>query len=273
MFRIDDVSAAIALPVPEVAGAEGYWTEGNPGLGVPATLERASWFNMIQEELRGIVMAGGLAPSKTTYNQVLQAINILTQNTGSINSVAGGTTDAITGAYTPAITALVNGMALYVRAGSANSTTTPTFKADGTAIKTIVKGNNLPLVAGDIAGAGHWLELQYDLALDKWVLQNPAVPYAGFGKALSSSGYQKLPSGLIIQWGSGTTAGGGGILISNAIAFPNAVFTAVATANAVAVAANILSVSPTLTATTVYASNGSGAAIVGLGAFYIAIGY
>ena len=31
------------------------------------------------------------------------------------------------------------------------------------------------MAAGDIAGAGHWIELQYDLTLDKWVLLNPAT--------------------------------------------------------------------------------------------------
>ncbi len=91
-------------------------------------------------------------------------------------STAGGTSDAITGAYTPGITALTNGMTLYVRAASANATTTPTFTPNsGTiAAKTIVKGNGLALAAGDIAGAGHWLGLQYDSTLDKWVLLNPA---------------------------------------------------------------------------------------------------
>lgn len=78
MFRIDDASAAAALPAPEAAGTEGYWTEGNPAAGVPATLERASWFNMIQEELRNVVVAGALAPSKTTYNQLLNAIMVVT---------------------------------------------------------------------------------------------------------------------------------------------------------------------------------------------------
>ena len=61
-----------------------------------------------------------------------------------------------------------------MRAREKNLTKTPTFKADENDAKTIVKGNNLPLEAGDIAGAGHWLELQYDGQLDKWVLQNPA---------------------------------------------------------------------------------------------------
>jgi hypothetical protein len=89
--------------------------------------------------------------------------------------VTGGTADAITATYTPTVSALTNGMTLMVRAGLTNATTTPTFKADGTVTKTIVKGNGLALVAGDIAGAGHWIELRYDLALDKWVLLNPAT--------------------------------------------------------------------------------------------------
>jgi hypothetical protein len=78
MYRIDDPSAAASLPTPEAAGTGGYWTEGNPGSGVPATLLRASWLNMIQEEIRNVVVAGGLTPSKTTYNQLLTAIQALT---------------------------------------------------------------------------------------------------------------------------------------------------------------------------------------------------
>lgn len=98
------------------------------------------------------------------------------QNASAISSAAGGTANAITGSYTPAITALTNGMTLYVRAASANATTTPTFTPNSGTIadKTIVKGNGVALVAGDIAGGGHWVELQYDLTLDKWVLLNPA---------------------------------------------------------------------------------------------------
>lgn len=92
-------------------------------------------------------------------------------------SAAGGTADAIIGIYAPGITALTNGMTLYVRAGSANATTTPTFTpASGTILaKTIVKGAGAALAAGDIAGGGHWIEMQYDSTLDKWVLLNPAT--------------------------------------------------------------------------------------------------
>lgn len=91
-------------------------------------------------------------------------------------SAAGGTVDAITGTFTPAITALSNGLSVFIRASGANTATVPTFTPNnGTVVaKAIVKGANQALVAGDIAGAGHWLELQYDSTLDKWVLQNPA---------------------------------------------------------------------------------------------------
>jgi hypothetical protein len=92
-------------------------------------------------------------------------------------AVAGGSADAITAAYDPAITAPTNGMTVMVRAAIQNATPFPTFTPNSGLVPAIdiVKGNGLPLVAGDIAGAGHWLELQYDAVLNKWVLQNPAT--------------------------------------------------------------------------------------------------
>ncbi len=87
---------------------------------------------------------------------------------------ATGTADALTALFVPTVKTLENGLLVHVRAGERNETVAPTFEANGTGAKVIVKGNNVPLLAGDIAGAGHWLELQYDEKLDKWVLQNPA---------------------------------------------------------------------------------------------------
>lgn len=86
---------------------------------------------------------------------------------------AAGAADVITADFTPNVS-LTNGISVLVRAATANLTTTPTFSPDGLTAKVIVKGNNLALAAGDIAGAGHWLELNYDATLDRWVLQNPA---------------------------------------------------------------------------------------------------
>lgn len=163
--------------------ASGYaagnvFTDGNPATGVPATVVDAAWLNNIQETLAQTIEAAGLTLAKGDYTQLIKAL-IVNGMQGSYFNVAAasGTANAITATYTPVIAALVNGMALYVRASSANTSATPTFTPNSglIAAKTIVKGAGQALAAGDIAGGGHWIELQYDATLDKWVLQNPAT--------------------------------------------------------------------------------------------------
>jgi len=77
MFRIDDPTGVAVLPAPEAAGSERFFFDGDPVNNLPASIVRASFLNMVQEELRNVVLAGGLTPSKTTYNQVLTAIKKL----------------------------------------------------------------------------------------------------------------------------------------------------------------------------------------------------
>ncbi|MCA8045466.1 gp53-like domain-containing protein [Burkholderia arboris] len=89
MFRIDDATAASSLPTPETAGAEGYFTEGDPVAGLPATNVRGSWLNMIQEELRAVVVAAGMTPSKTNYTQVRDAIAALYAPLSGFSGSAG----------------------------------------------------------------------------------------------------------------------------------------------------------------------------------------
>ena len=128
------------------------------------------------------------------------------QKQTAIISAASGTADAITASYTPAITVLSNGMSLFVRAASANTTTTPTFTPNsGTiAAKTIVKGNGLALAAGDIAGGGHWIELQYDATLDKWVLLNPATGVSSQQKQMQSLTASVASNALTVTYAGGT---------------------------------------------------------------------
>ena len=106
----------------------------------------------------------------------------------TVSTATGGTADAITATFAPVPRYPSNGVCLSVRAASANATTTPTFTPNSGVIAaaTIVKGNNLPLVAGDIAGAGHWLELAWDSTLTKWVLLNPATGVAANPDASTS---------------------------------------------------------------------------------------
>lgn len=97
MFGIDDPSAAATLPTPEAAGTVGFWTEGNPGTGTPATLMRASFFNGLQQELLNILAAAGVTPSKTTYNQLLTSLTALYGHGRLINFRSF----ASSGTYTP----------------------------------------------------------------------------------------------------------------------------------------------------------------------------
>lgn len=243
----DANGAAIAPAAPiNVLGSNVY-----PQAGVAPSEPGPWWFHMLTEELRSMIVAGGLTPDRVTLDQLSRAV----QSGKYRASPAGGTADAITGSYTPAITALVDGLLLYVRAGTANTTTTPSYTPESGTItaKTIVKGNGLALAAGDIAGAGHWIALQYDATLDKWVLMNPASgPYGyattaeaqgmtvanrsitpatlaaalkGANQSLVSEGYQKLPGGLILQWGqfTWTRTSAGTMTVNFPISFPNAV--------------------------------------------------
>jgi len=112
-------------------------------------------------------------------------------------AAAGGTVDAITATYSPAVT-LSNGTVVLLEAAGANTSTTPTFAPNSLTAKTIVKGSNAALAAGDIPGANAWVLLMYDSSLDKWVLLNPAT-FRNIGQVVGA--YRNLASSA-----SGTSA-------------------------------------------------------------------
>ena len=89
---------------------------------------------------------------------------------------AGGTVDAITATFSPAVSSLADKTLVRVIAAGANTSTTPTFAPNGLTARTIVKGGGAALVAGDIRAAGHVMLLQYNLANTRWELLNPWYP-------------------------------------------------------------------------------------------------
>ena len=125
----------------------------------------------------------GAATARTNYLRVTEF-----QDGGHVWVAGGGSADAITATYAPALTALTNGCHLRFRAASANATTTPTFAPNGLTAKTIVKGANAALVAGDIAGQHHECIVQYNSTTDKWHLLNPAYPLAVAASSIDLNG-------------------------------------------------------------------------------------
>jgi hypothetical protein len=128
MRRIKGPGAVTSKPAVVIAsGPEGYFTSGDPGGSVPATVVPDWWLTQQQEELLAFLTAAGITPDATGADmaQVLAAARVLFGGTGS--------------------------------------------------------------------------------------LTNP--------------GWMRLPGGLIIQWGKGTTTGTSGVTITFPFAFPNACFT------------------------------------------------
>lgn len=144
---------------------------------------KAEWANEIFGFLGSLLQEAEVElnnqPETAQNSQYRDALKKIIQTSieilgGDPTAVAGGTGDAIIATFTKPVF-LENGERVLVRAITANTITTPTFQPSGLAAKTIVKGDDQPLQAGDIAGAGFWADLIYDATLDKWVLQNPAT--------------------------------------------------------------------------------------------------
>lgn len=86
--------------------------------------------------------------------------------------VAGGTVDAITAAFSPAITTLVDGQICCFRASGANTITTPSFSPNGLTARTITRQGGTALQVGDISGALFEVLLRYNLANTRWEMLN-----------------------------------------------------------------------------------------------------
>ena len=147
---------------------------------------------------------GPLALSSLDAN-FLYAVDIAN---GALSATAGGTADAITATYSPAPAALVAGLTLYVRAASANATTTPQFSPNGLTGKVIVKNNNQALAVGDIAGAGHWLHLVYDTTNGVWELMNPATFIGAVQTGGTANGVAYLNASKVLTTGTALTFDG-----------------------------------------------------------------
>ena len=86
------------------------------------------------------------------------------------------------------------------------------------------------------------------------------TPLADFGCVLSGSGYQKMPSGLIVQWGSGTcTTSQTAQSFSFPIPFPNAFLRAVASSLSLNSYAGYVDAFTTNNAISLFSSNSGGA--------------
>lgn len=117
--------------------------------------------------------------SATSANHAPRASQV--QNNSLFFAVAAGTADAMTATIsTGAITALVDGFEVSIRAFGANTLTNPTLNltlgSTATGALTIINGvTGGALVAGNISGAAHEMLLRYKAGVTSWCLMNPAT--------------------------------------------------------------------------------------------------
>jgi hypothetical protein len=90
VWRTDNSSSVPSIPAIPAPGSQGFFSNGDPLTGQPATVVDAWWLNMIQEEIRNVVVGAGITPSKTDNTQLRQAIAAISG--GNIYlPLAGGT--------------------------------------------------------------------------------------------------------------------------------------------------------------------------------------
>lgn len=111
---------------------------------------------------------------------------------------AAGSVNVMTVTFTPAQTAYIKGLPLFIRAFGANTSGTPTMNVNGLGAKTICKGANVPLAAGDIPGQGFWMILQYDQVNDKLVLANPVPSRRGVAGTVFDWPGATPPDGAVV---------------------------------------------------------------------------
>lgn len=109
------------------------------------------------------------------------------------------------------------------------------------------------------------------VATTAFTLAEIAANFTGSNQSLATSGYQKLPGGLIVQWGNGNSSAGS-LSVTYPTAFPTAVFQTVAncagTANVVAVIST-----QTTSGVTMFTHVGNTGSAAAVTVRWIAVGY
>lgn len=293
MFQTDQSTAASSLPTPATAGTPGYFTNGNPVSGTPATILDADFMNMLMMELTNLVTAAGLTPSKTNYTQVLASIKTLIQNGAANYGIDSGTANAYAVSYAVPVTAVSDGERLRFKASHANTGASTFSPNPGTVAAAAIWGSaHSPLQGGEIAASSD-VEVVWNSSLNTtgaWVLlestggalqiapgtqSNHAVNLGQFPAQLAASGYVKIPTpvgALILQWGPiPSTAANSSSSFTYPIAFQSNVYALLVTGGATAASATAATLQGNATALTGGTAYNWGSATIPQGS-YLAIG-
>lgn len=187
----------------EYYNISGWPAQGASGDSASARSELVA----IQSGFNKLPPMAGLGSQIVIVNPAGNQLSSATPETLGLQRVnwvpAGGTADAITATYSPAPTAVVDGMLFFVRALAANATTTPTFSPNAFPAHLTTRAGGAALNLGDIPGANAEIILRYNLANTRYELLNPAVAISLSGGSVNAT--TVTASGLVDI--SGASAG------------------------------------------------------------------
>lgn len=120
----------------------GKFTDGNPLLGQPASLDPASWANAVTDELLTVIEAADLVPAEGDNAQLLKAIRTL--SLGQVQTINA----------TTALTASVRGLVLFDSAGGNRTLTLPAANAAFGVVELVLRRVDVTANTATIAAAG-----------------------------------------------------------------------------------------------------------------------
>src|SRR5215469_3466427 len=150
VWRIDSGGTVPTLPTIPAAGTEAFYSGGNEATGTPATIVPASWMNMVQEEIRNVVVAAGISPNKNDNSQLLANISGITG--GNIYlPLAGGTMTGVIAFNLPVgpPDPVTSGELLSLRGGGAGN---PDYATGSTRTNSGLARRSRPIISPSMAG-------------------------------------------------------------------------------------------------------------------------
>ncbi|MDP1655724.1 MAG: hypothetical protein Q8K91_12790 [Hylemonella sp.] len=230
-------------------GKHGF-RDGNLGSGILPTDLNAAFFNDWQEEMMTIIEANGFTPTAGLRTQVYQAIQFMiatatsgmkvpVRYTTTANVVLSGLGTQAGGDWPGAMTAgdrvLVKDQATGADCGIYVAAAGPWVRAtDADGTNELFPSTVVSVQEGTAFGDSQWMQttdgtITIGTTALVFARKDSGLStsnFTGSNQSKATSGYQKLPGGLIIQWGY-VSSQIGQASVTWPIAFPNALFTAV----------------------------------------------
>jgi hypothetical protein len=251
MQRVKRSTAVAVMPAMPAGGTPGFFAHPDPAGGVPATVPGFEWYNCVQEEMVAVIVAAAIGLDINDTSQLLKAL----RSAGVFQTAAqfDNTTKAATTAFVQRSLGNFQGQVGYTASQSlsaaqcgsyvyfygttaAQTITLPAIAgaingaaisfANHASVPVTLKGNVAELINAQVSGSASSAANTLVLSPgDSVICVSDGSIWQTFGETstnqfpanLAANGWQKLPSGLIIQWGSSTSSATPGAITNVAL--------------------------------------------------------